>query len=128
MTTRTERWQEHLAALTQYTTRTGTALVPSNHVEVYNGRNIALGAWVAYNRQRYRLGTLSADRSATLGALAGWKWEKQHPGRRYDKARDARILERYKSGVPAKSLAEEFGLSRQRVHQIVRRSTEQVQA
>jgi hypothetical protein len=121
MTTRTERWQEHLAALNQYINRTGSALVPSNHIEVYGGRNIALGAWVSYNRQRHRNGTLSAERTSTLSALTGWKWEKQQPGRRYDKARDANILERYKSGVSAKSLADEFGLSRQRVHQIVRR-------
>lgn len=124
MTTRNERWQEHLAALQQYTNRTGSALVPSNHVEVYEGRNIALGAWVAYNRQRHRNGTLSADRITTLASFTGWKWEKQQPGRRYDKERDDRIVERYKSGVPAKSLADEFGLSRQRVHQIVRRTTQ----
>ena len=54
--------------------------------------------------------------------MSGWKWEKQQPGRRYDKERDNLIVTRYKSGVPAKSLADEFGLSRQRVHQIVRRT------
>lgn len=96
--------------------------MPTNHVEVYGGKSIALGAWVAYTRQRQRAGTLSADRIATLTDFPGWKWDKQQPGRRYDKNRDSTIIERYKSGSSAKTLAQEFGLSRQRVHQIVRRS------
>lgn len=118
--TRDERWQEHFNALSQYTTRTGNSLVPTTHVEIYNGKNIALGAWVAYNRQRQRAGTLPQARVEMLSSLAGWKWEKQQPGRRYDKSRDSVILERYKSGTSARDLAQEFGLSRQRVHQIVR--------
>ena len=118
--TRDERWQEHYNALLQYTTRTGNALVPTTHVEVFGGKNIALGAWVAYNRQRQRAGTLTEDRVQALSAITGWKWEKQQPGRRYDKSRDEKIISRYAGGSSAKDLAKEFGLSRQRVHQIVR--------
>lgn len=118
--TRDERWQEHFNALSQYTTRTGNALVPTTHVEVYGGKSIALGAWVAYNRQRQRAGTLPQERVESLSALNGWKWEKQQPGRRYDKNRDETIITRYTGGTSAKDIAKEFGLSRQRVHQIVR--------
>lgn len=121
MTTRNERWQEHLTALTQYINRTGTSMAPANHVEIVNGRNVAIGAWVAYNRQCHRNGTLPADRAAILSALPGWKWEKQQPGRRYDKNRDTLITEKYYAGSSAKALADEFGLSRQRIHQILRR-------
>lgn len=118
--TRDERWQEHFNALRQYTDRTGNALVPTTHVEIFGGKNIALGAWVAYNRQRQRAGTLPQGRVDALSSLTGWKWEKQQPGRRYDKNRDEVIISRYENGTSAKDLAKEFGLSRQRVHQIVR--------
>jgi Mor family transcriptional regulator len=118
--TRDERWQEHFDALHQYTNRTGNALVPTTHVEIYNGKNIALGAWVAYNRQRQRAGTLPVERVNALGGLSGWKWEKQQPGRRYDKSRDEVIIKAYTNGTSAKDLAKQYGLSRQRVHQIVR--------
>ena len=120
-TTRTERWHEHYEALRQFVNRTGTSTVPTTLVETYNGRKIALGAWVAYNRQRKRAGTLPADRVQALESFAGWKWDKQQPGRRYDKSRDTAILESYKNGRSARDLAREFNLSRQRVHQIVRK-------
>ena len=120
-TTRNERWRKQLAALTQYINRTGTSMVPSNHVEILDGENIALGAWVTYNRQRQRNGTLGQDRIDALTSLPGWQWGKQKPGRRYVKQRDILIFERYASGSTAKSLADEYGLSRQRIHQIVRR-------
>jgi hypothetical protein len=96
-------------------------MTPTTHVELFNGKNIAIGAWVAYNRQRQRAGTLPREREQALSALTGWKWDRQQPGRRYDKSRDALILERYSQGVSAKKLADEYGLSRQRVHQIIKR-------
>lgn len=123
MTTRDERWQDHLRALRQYTDRNGTSLVPTTHVEVVDGRNIALGAWVAYARQRHRSGTLPSHRAEELSSFAGWKWEKQRPGRRYDRSRDAVIIERYQGGTTARAIAQEFGLSRQRVHQILRNTS-----
>lgn len=120
-TTREQRWQEHFNALSQYFSRTGKATVPTTHVETYDGRKIALGAWVAYNRQRQRAGTLPIERVRALESFTGWKWEKQQPGRRYDKSRDTSIIDSYKNGRSARDLAREFGLSRQRVHQIVRK-------
>jgi len=122
---RNERWGEHFSALQQYTSRVGTSMTPTTHVELFGGKMIAIGAWVAYNRQRQRAGTLSREREQALSALAGWKWDRQQPGRRYDKGRDVVILERYSQGVSAKKLADEFGLSRQRVHQIVKHKVSQ---
>lgn len=100
-------------------------MTPTTHVELFGGKMIAIGAWVAYNRQRHRAGTLSREREQALSTLAGWKWDRQQPGRRYDKRRDVVILERYSQGVSAKKLADEFGLSRQRVHQIVKHKVSQ---
>lgn len=88
---------------------------------MYEGKNVALGAWVAYNRQQYRSGELSLDRQQALEQLAGWHWEKQKPGRRYDKTRDTEIVTRYNNGERVGVIADSFNLSRQRVHQILRK-------
>jgi len=122
---RTDRWQYRFGALKQYADRTGTSLVPATQVEVYQGKNVALGAWVAYNRQQYRLGELSVARQEQLEILTGWHWDKQKPGRRYDKKRDAEIAQRYKSGERVGAIAESYNLSRQRVHQIVKKVSKQ---
>ena len=119
---RTDRWQYRFSALKQYANRTGASLVPATQVEVYQGKNVALGAWVAYNRQQYRLGELSVARQEQLETLAGWHWDKQKPGRRYDKKRDAEITQRYKSGERVGVIADSYNLSRQRVHQILKKS------
>ncbi|NDE85515.1 MAG: hypothetical protein EB056_05755 [Verrucomicrobia bacterium] len=118
---RTDRWQYRFNALVQYTNRTGTSLVPATQVEVYEGKNVALGAWVAYNRQQYRAGELPLERKQALEQLAGWHWEKQKPGRRYDMTRDAEIAKRYQSGERVGMIADSFNLSRQRVHQILKK-------
>ena len=118
---RTDRWQYRFNALVQFTNRTGSSLVPATQVEVYEGKNVALGAWVAYNRQQYRAGELPIVRQQALEQLTGWHWEKQKPGRRYDKKRDAEIAQRYKSGERVGLIADSFNLSRQRVHQILKK-------
>lgn len=118
---RNDRWSTHIKALEQYVARTGTSLAPTTHIEIVDGRNIALGAWIAYNRQRQRQGTLSPERVNQLSAFAGWRWEKQKPGRHEDAERDRSIVAQYREGKSARSLAEVYSLSRQRVHQIIRR-------
>ena len=123
---RTDRWQYRFDALVQYTNRTGTSLVPATQVEVHEGKNVALGAWVAYNRQQYRTGELSTPRKQALEKLAGWHWEKQKPGRRYDKTRDTDITKRYESGERVGDIAKSYNLSRQRVHQIVKKIKQNV--
>lgn len=122
---RTDRWQYRFDALKQYVDRTKTSLVPATQVEIYQGKNVALGAWVAYNRQQYRAGELSVVRQREFESLVGWHWDKQKPGRRYDKKRDAEITQRYKSGERVGVIADSYNLSRQRVHQIVKKVSKQ---
>lgn len=121
---RNDRWSTHIKALEQFVSRTGTSLVPTTHIEIVDGRNIALGAWIAYNRQRQRQGTLSQERVAQLSSFAGWRWEKQKPGRQQDAERDMEIVAQYQQGKSARTLAEVYSLSRQRVHQIIRRNSQ----
>lgn len=115
------RWEVLFGALRQYTNRTGTSLVPVAHAELYNEKNVPLGAWVAYNRQQQRLGKLSADRQVQLATLKGWHAEKRRPGRKYDAVRDLDIIEQRMNGIHVVDIAKNYELSRQRVHQILKK-------
>jgi len=118
---RDTRWGIRFGALRQYTQRTGTSLVPVLHVELYEGTNVALGAWVAYNRQQQRAGELSDDRQTQLATLAGWHAEKRRPGRHYDTSRDREIVRLRADGSLIAEIATNYSLSRQRVHQILKK-------
>jgi hypothetical protein len=117
----TDRWERNFQALAQYTTRTGNARVPASHVELHEGNNAPIGAWVGYMRQRYRTGILSPARVERLQSLAGWTWGPLRPGPASNNERDEQILRLRSEGKSLQAIAEQVGVSRQRVHQIARR-------
>jgi hypothetical protein len=115
------RWNRYHTALQQYVTRTGTARVPSNHTETIDGgATVALGSWVGYVRQRQRAGLLPNNRIEALNQIPGWFWEALRPGPPTDTARDSEIIALRQQGVSLQEIGDRFGLSRQRVHQIVK--------
>lgn len=123
-----DRWKKHYNALVQYTDRFGDALVPSGHVEFLDsGEELNLGNWVSYMRARYRKGMLGEDRVVLLESIPTWEWGPIRPG---PKSRDAvmnrntDMLKSYWGGETLSSIARKYGLSRQRVHQIVRETNE----
>ena len=113
------RWDKRLYALDSFVAREGTALVPANYVESVNGSEINLGSWVSYLRTRYKKGSLSAKRIATLESYPGWEWGPLRPGPKPDDIRDAEIRQMRNNGKSLQEIGTEFGLSRQRIHQIV---------
>lgn len=121
-----QKWNQYLTALDAYVQRTGHARVPASHVEtIEDGTRINLGTWVGYVRQRERAGLLSAERASTLTSFPGWEWGPLSPGPSPDVARNTEILTLRSQGVSLQRIGDQFGLSRQRVHQIVRSSTPQ---
>jgi len=118
------RWIKHYNALLTYTERYGDALVPSGHVEfIDSGEEVNLGNWVSYMRTRYRQNALSNERVCLLEEIPSWDWGPVRPG---PKSRDI-VLERnqviksrHQKGDSLSCIAREYGLSRQRIHQIVR--------
>jgi len=118
----TNKWNTHITALRNYVSRTGTARVPRNHVEATEFGEIRLGAWVSYVRHRQRKGHLTTEQEVTLASLRNWSWEPLPAGRIGNPERDARIIARASEGERLRALADEFGLTRQRVHQIVKNS------
>lgn len=118
--TNQSRWQTHITALHAYANREHHTKVPTNHIETIDGNPINLGTWVSYTRQRGRTGLLSPERTAELNQIEGWFWNAQRPGPATDEQRNADIMKMRDSGVSLQKIGDHFGISRQRVHQIVR--------
>jgi hypothetical protein len=113
------RWDLNIRALDKYVQRVGDALVPIGHRE----GKVSLGTWVGYQRTRYRQGKLAAWRVSLLEGYAGWEWGPLSPGPRQDltlKDRDTKIYVLAESGLSLAKIGDKYGLTRQRVHQIVR--------
>ena len=108
-------------ALEQYIAKTGNSKIPASHVEILNEKEISLGAWAGYIRQRFRKNQLPAARVARLEQINGWQWDPFQPGPATDSARNESIRELRVSGKSLREIADEFDLSRQRVHQIIKK-------
>ena len=123
------RWQRYYDALLQYTARYGDALVPSGHIEFLDsGEELNLGNWVSYMRTRYRQKALPEQRQILLELIPSWQWGPVRPGpksRDVVMVRNNEIMSRHSSGgVSLSALAREYGLSRQRIHQIIKENTD----
>ena len=136
------RFQWYVVALKQYAEREGHCRVPALHVEVLEGMEIKLGSFVSYQRQRRRrledavshtrgvtdtaaFGRLSqtydkfVERKEVLETVPGWEGGPLRPGPASKAIRNDEIQRLYHSGTQVKTLADQYDLSRQRIHQIV---------
>lgn len=113
------RYQSYLGALRHYAAREGHTRVPASHKEHHQGAEVPLGSWVGYMRQRYRRGFLPQERIDDLAGLPGWEWGPLRPGPIVDATRDNQIMWLRDQGKSLQQIADQFHLSRQRVHQIV---------
>ena len=111
----------YVRALREFVATNNHSEVPSGFVYELNGHNLKLGAWVGYIRARGRANNLSTEKYEELSSVNTWFWYQRKPGPYGDKNRDVSILEARKSGKSLQSIANDWNLSRQRVHQIVRR-------
>ncbi len=109
-----------LDAMSKFVQEYGHSLVPVTHTETINGSEIKLGQWVSYLRTRYRNGQLNSDRVATMESFPGWQWGPLRPGPKPDRSRNAEILEMRSAGKSLQEIGSAFGLSRQRIHQILK--------
>lgn len=116
------RFNIYVAALRQFAERSGHTRVPAVHIEILDGKEIAVGAWVGYIRQRQKKGMLSAEKMQTLAGLPGWEWGPLKPGPASDSGRNSEILQMRSQGMTLRQIADSYDLSRQRVHQIVKKS------
>lgn len=69
--TRAAMWENGYRRLADYVRANGR--LPAQQLVLEDG--FTIGVWVATQRERYRGGRLSRDRTARLEALEGWNWE-----------------------------------------------------
>lgn len=111
----------YIEALEQYIQRNGNSRIPAAHIEKIAENEISLGAWAGYIRQRYRKNLLSPSRVTRLEQIANWQWGPFQPGPATDSERNEKIRQLRLEGMSLREIADEFDLSRQRVHQIIRK-------
>lgn len=97
-------------------------MIPAIHIEIVDGKEVRVGAWVGYTRQRAKNGKLSAEKRASLDAISGWQWGPLKPGPSTNHSRNSEILSLRDQGMSLSQIADSFELSRQRVHQIVKKA------
>jgi hypothetical protein len=117
----TTKFNIYIQALEQYIAREGNSKIPATYVEKIENSDISLGAWVGYIRQRYRKQILSDSRISRLEQISGWQWGPFQPGPATDASRNETIRNMRAAGKSLREIADEFDLSRQRVHQIIKK-------
>lgn len=118
----TKRWDNKVRALEEYVKQHGTALVPATAKIEVDGTVVSLGPWVCATRAAYHKGDLMPHRITQLESFPGWNWGPLKPGRKVSPKRDQEIIQARESGLKLEQIAEKHNLSRQRVHQIVKRA------
>lgn len=116
------RFNLTITALNQFVDREGHCRVPATHIEEVGSEFLPLGSWVGYLRQRNRKGQLSPERIARLKEVRDWQWGPLRPGPATNADRNSKILDLHRGGKSLRFIADEFELSRQRVHQIVKKA------
>lgn len=120
-----EKWARNVQALKDFVAAHGHANVPSAfQVMEKDGKHLFLGPWVSKIRSQYRAGKLVPHRARELESIPGWHWEASRPGPRVSSGRDAVIIERHAAGETTRQIADDLGLTTQRINQILRRSAQ----
>lgn len=118
----TTKFNTYIRALTQYVDRERNSKIPASHIEKLDEKEITLGAWAGYVRQRYRKNQLSQERIAAISLVSNWQWGPFQPGPETDAQRNQEIFTLRGDGKSLREIADQFDLSRQRVHQILKKS------
>lgn len=100
--------------------------MPTNHTEFLDdGSEVNLGSWVSYMRTRYREDKLPSLRIEMLESIPTWSWGPVRPGPKSKNqlnSRNEEIVSSRQSGKSLSKIAKEYGVSRQRIHQILKES------
>lgn len=80
-----------------------------------------LGDWVSHQRSLKKHGALSPEREKFLAGLPDWQWGPLKRGPKKNEAKAQRIKELRRQGKSLSEIAYEVQLSRQRVHQILKK-------
>lgn len=118
----TKWWMEKYELLQTYANREGHSVVPVSHVEkTKSGTPILLGDWVSYQRGLHKRGLLSPDCEKMLAGLPKWDWGPIKRGPKRNEQQAKHIKQLREKGLSLSQIALQVNLSRQRVHQILKK-------
>jgi hypothetical protein len=113
------RWAANVEAVRAWAAKHGSPMAPAGAtIRLRDGRTANVGTFVAYARARHRKGLLDARRARELSRIPGWTWDRLQPGPKGKESRNEEIRRLRSQGVTLAEIAEKYGMSRQRVHQI----------
>lgn len=113
-------WNVYVRSLKQYTDRVGSANPPRAHIEQVDGiGDVNLGAWCSYIRRRNTLGRLPENRRKEVESVPGWSWSVA-PQRNVQREQEIVHLRKEKK-LTLREIAGQYGISRQRVHAVLRK-------
>ena len=115
------KWKSYIEALRRFSADNGHTAVPAGYETNDEGSVLKLGHWVGYIRARGRSGKIGEQRRAELESIPNWTWNARRPGPTGNPERDSMIFVARQNGRSLQSIAVEWNLSRQRVHQIIQR-------
>jgi hypothetical protein len=125
-------FNEYVEALRDFQEQNGHTRVPSGYEHLTENlalempiRKVALGYWVSYIRSRQRAGLLDQERVAQINEqVPGFEWGPLKPGPRPggSKNRDNEIKAFRQGGMSLQKIGERYGLTRQRIHQLIKNS------
>jgi hypothetical protein len=112
------KFEQRFQALRNFVKENGHARVPTK----YKVDGINLGGWISYLRTRYRTNRLDKETIQKLESV-GMEWGPLTPGPQIaDEERDQEIVKLREQNLSLAAIGEKYGLSRQRVHQILQRA------
>ena len=82
--------------------------MPAIHVENFEEKDVTLGAWAGYIRQRFRKGQLSQERIDRISQISQWQWGPFQPGPATDSKRNEVIRNMRTEGKSLREIADEF--------------------
>jgi hypothetical protein len=119
--TRNEQFLTRVQMVAQYAQINGHADIPLNHdTRDVNGRRIALGRWASYIKSRYRAGLLTVEQAQAFEIVPSWDWEARTPGAKINVTMHREVHTYRGMRMSLQQIADRVGLSRQRVHQILK--------
>ena len=108
----------------KYAQINGHADIPMTHyTRDVNGRRVALGRWAGYIKGRYRAGLLSVEQAKAFEIVPHWDWNARGPGSKPNLEMRRDVLTYRSMRMSMQQIADRVGLSRQRVHQILKDKT-----
>ena len=119
--TRDEQFHTRVHMIETYARENGHTNIPLSHnTRGVAGERVAIGRWASYIKSRYRAGLLTVEQAQAFEHIPSWEGEARAPGAKMNVALHNDVHTLRSMRMSLQQIADRVGLSRQRVHQILK--------